>query len=245
MKPKSITYFDENAFLASMGRRGLPRPGKEPPEGWSKQAPDPMRMLKGHPHLKIRKGFVLRAYQFYEGGNGNAFVFAMPKGAPLPDPNDVPGEKRLWDPPCPPEAMPDFMSVIEGDGSPASYLSASMFARDVSELGAFWHGCGWSTHRILFSDPLVKEESLPRDWWDKPEFFDAISETGWRWTARRPKKWHPRVTWRKGLPCVTFFTFCGLGGQTITRFTDTFGADSYDFETEVGCVAEGPGGYVF
>ena len=61
-RPGSITYFNENAFLTAMGRRRLPSPRKRPPQGWSKEAPDPMRMLKGHPHLRIRKGFALRAY---------------------------------------------------------------------------------------------------------------------------------------------------------------------------------------
>jgi len=45
-----------------------------PPEGWSKSAVDPMRLLAVFSSLRIKEGYVLRAYQFREGGNGNGFV---------------------------------------------------------------------------------------------------------------------------------------------------------------------------
>ena len=32
------------------------------------------------------------------------------------------------------------MQAIEGDGSPWSYLSASILSREAEEFGAMWHG---------------------------------------------------------------------------------------------------------
>src|SRR5262249_50736637 len=72
-------------------------------DGWSKSPVDPMNLLRVFDALRIRKGFVLRAYQFYSGGNGNGFVWAMPETVPFPDPNDCPKlEGRFLEPPMPP-----------------------------------------------------------------------------------------------------------------------------------------------
>lgn len=46
-------------------------------------------------------------------------------------------------------------------------------------------------------------------------------------------------------PSVTFTTFSGLGREKINRFTDSFRATGYNFETQQEVVAEGLGGYVF
>ena len=61
----------------------LPRKG---PRGWSKSQVEPVEVLKAFPALRLKKGFVLRAYQFREGGNGNAVVWAMPEESPFPSP---------------------------------------------------------------------------------------------------------------------------------------------------------------
>ena len=46
------------------------------------------------------------------------------------------------------DAVP-LMQAIEGDGSPWSYLSASILSREAAEFGAMWHGCDWSDQTIL------------------------------------------------------------------------------------------------
>ena len=45
------------------------------------------------------------------------------------------------------------MQAIEGDGSPWSYLSASILSREAVEFGAVWHGCVWSDQTILSKPP--------------------------------------------------------------------------------------------
>jgi hypothetical protein len=117
-----------------------------------------MAVLAAFPTLWMRGGFVLRAYQFCAGGNANAVVWAVPGNQPLrePDPDKAP--------PRPPDALDDFMEAIEGDGSPRSYLSASIFARECSELGADWHGRGWSDVQIIYEDPL-KSGKTDADRW--------------------------------------------------------------------------------
>ncbi|WP_147640310.1 hypothetical protein [Paenisporosarcina sp. HGH0030] len=35
------------------------------------------------------------------------------------------------------------MSLVQGDGSPFSYLQGAMLYRDIDEFGRFWHSTQW------------------------------------------------------------------------------------------------------
>ena len=95
-------------------------------EGWSKSIVDPAAVLAVFDALRLKPGFALRAYLFRKGDNGNGFVWALPESAEFPAPDALPmlGD-RFLNPPKPPAALDDVMEVIEGDGSPWSYISAS------------------------------------------------------------------------------------------------------------------------
>lgn len=54
-------------------------PPNKSPEGWSFSPVDPQKTLAVFNNLKLKEGFVLRAYQFREGDNGNGIVWAMPE----------------------------------------------------------------------------------------------------------------------------------------------------------------------
>ena len=75
------------------------------------------------------------------------------------------------------------MEAIEGDGSPESYLCASLLARELHEFGAMLHGCNWSTHTILDQNPLAVGNSL--------QLLNAPSGTPeqWKWLAPEPVQW--------------------------------------------------------
>ena len=122
---------------------------EEVPEGWSVSTVDPMAVLAVFKPLRIKEGFVLRAYQFHSSGNGNGFVWAMPVDADFPDPDDCPRLKDTFlESPKPPAALDHVMDAIDGDGSPWSYMCASILARELAEFVAMWHGCSWGTHTI-------------------------------------------------------------------------------------------------
>jgi hypothetical protein len=57
------------------------------PNGWLKSPVDPHDVLAVFRSLRLKPAFVLRAYQFREGGNGHAFVYATPAEAPFPQPD--------------------------------------------------------------------------------------------------------------------------------------------------------------
>src|SRR4051794_6540914 len=70
-------------------------------QGWQKSRVDPRTLLAVFSSLK--PGYTLRAYSFAEGGNGNAFVYAMPMDAPFPEPETCPRDTSAFlEPPVPP-----------------------------------------------------------------------------------------------------------------------------------------------
>jgi hypothetical protein len=134
------------------------------PYGWSKSNLDPNLLVGIFSSLRVKESFILRAYVRQLGTGGYGIVWAMPETSDFPDPNECvmsPRPKlgfiapkypeRQF--PRPPRALDYVMDVIEGDGTHWSYLSASIFAREMAEFGAWWHGQEWSTHIVIGDDP--------------------------------------------------------------------------------------------
>ena len=213
------------------------------PEGWSKSDVDPMKLLSVFSGLRMKEGYVLRAYQFRSGGNGNGIVWAMPETAPFPDPKDcMKLDDRFLEPPKPAEALDHFMDAIEGDKSLWSYLSASLFFREACEFGAIWHGCSWSDHRILGSNPWTPSQNLVEEDEDEDTPSEDLQE--WRWLKPEPLEWQPQVKENPKTMRVTFYTFTGLGIQSIYENADTYRPPSYKPKCKNKPIAEGPHGYV-
>lgn len=206
-------------------------------DGWTKSPVDPMQLLAIFRALKIRDGYILRAYQFHAGGNGNGLVWAMPIDAPFPEPGECPTVEGMFaGQPKPVGALDNVMDAIEGNGTPWSYMSASLFAREVAEFGAMWHGCDWSTHTILGADP-----------WMMPCRRLEISPApdSWKWRRPRPDSWEPTFEQVGSKIVVSFLTHTGLGRERITRFIDTYREGSYRFRTKEQSVAIGLMGFIF
>ena len=184
---------------------------------------------------------MLRAYQFYEEGNGNGVVWAMPEGADFPAPGDSAViEDHLFKAPKPWDALDDVMDAIEGDGSPSSYLAASLLRRELREFGALWHGLSWGTHVVLDDDPWSAGESRDDE---PPTDRPATDVKKWKWTEPRPTDWKPQVRIQEDRVTVTFYTYCGVWKESIVRHTDTYRRGKYRPRVEQRRIAEGPGGY--
>ena len=236
---RKTTYFSQLELEREVSAVTDPDRTEDLPEGWSRQAPDPMRLLKGFRRLEVKKGLVLRAYQYHSSGNGNGIVWALPGEAPFPPPEEC--EKltnHFLSPPRPPDALDDFMQAIEGDQTAASYLAASFLCRELHELGAIWHGSSWSTHSLLYDDPLNAAGA------DRQE-PGRRGSCEWTWKSRRPVKWLPRVTISAEKATVGFFTYSGCEREAIFRHTDTYRPGSLGFATRTTVIAVGGIGYIF
>ena len=105
-------------------------------EGWFASAYDANDLVRVFDTLRLKAGFALHAYEFKEGMDGNGIIWAVPAEPSLVAPAECPDLAVMWlDPPQPPGAVP-LMQAIEGDGSPWSYLSASILRREAEEFGA-------------------------------------------------------------------------------------------------------------
>ena len=213
----------------------------ELPSGWSKSPVDPMDLVKVFEPLGIKPGYILRAYQFVEGNNGNGFVWAMPVDAEFPDPEDCPRlEGMFLEPPKPPAALDNVMDSIEGDGSPWSYMCASILMRELTEFGAMWHGCNWNTHRVLDKPP-----------WNDGKEPDSIIETAspttepWEWIDDQPGDWKPFVEKKRKAIETVFLTYSGLGQEAIYRHVDRYPAGEHRPKVSTEVIARGGGGFVF
>jgi hypothetical protein len=222
--------------------RRVPEKG---PEGWRKSEVDPMRLFEVFTSLWLKEGLVLRAYVYRWGIGGNGIVWAMPQELHFPEPAKcfrVMG--KFFYVPKPPGVLNDVMEAIEGNGSLWSYLCASLFAREVSEFGAWWHGSNWNTHVILGNDPWNSSyRSKQRS------YFEGSSENpdNWRWIEPKPSEWKPQIFQDINTEIVTvmFHTFSGLLPEGIYHHRDIYRRDSYCFESDEKIIAEGPGGYIF
>jgi hypothetical protein len=201
--------------------------------GWAALRADPGRILAAFPCLRLKRGFVLRAYLYREAIGGNAVIWAVPRGTRLPPPETCPLVAREGLPsqaPKPPGALDDFMEAIEGEGSPWSYLCASVLARELEEFGAWWHGLDWSTHLLVGRVPDLQAAPQPEQW---------------QWVAEPPAHWPPSVVLAEDSVTVRLHTYSEAYRKAFYEHRDTYPRGSYCFRREKIVLIEGPPGFCF
>lgn len=229
----------------------LSRVPEDTPNGWSKSRLEPGKVVDVFRPLHLREGIALRAYQYMHDGNGNAVVWAMPADAEFPEPQDCPRlENHLFNAPKPYDALDDAMEAIEGDGSPRSYLFASLLRRELNEFGAMWHGANWSTHVVLDDAPWKIQARNDESPLDRP----TSKPEEWKWYEAAPKTWAPQVSVEKDRVTVVFYTYSALaeqrseeevGKEGIYRHVDVYRAGKYRPRVERTKIAEGPNAIAF
>ena len=151
-------------------------------------------------------------------------------------------EDTFLDPPRPPGAVP-LMQAIEGDGSPWSYVSASILCREAAEFGARWHGCVWSDQTILSKPP--RQAGDPGVPGDRRKLTGDEPIGNWTWHGAVPRKWKPTYTERGPAKKVVLHIHHPVGTEAIYRATDTYRAGSYDCDTATTVVCTGEGGIIY
>lgn len=219
----------------------------EPQSGWSISAENPEDIIHGFSQLKIKNEFKLRGYQYFSGGNGNGIVWAIPKAAELPHPDEC---DRLDDyflsPPRPQAALDDFMGAIDGDRSPLSYLQAAIALHELHEFGALWHGCSWGQDRILPYTDDYREEMLS-DIDDREtgieDYLNYIHP--WEELTEIPDILNPHFFYQNGNPTIIFYTVNDIGYYKLNRYIHTFEKESYIQKVEREEIGSATGGIIF
>ena len=221
-------------------------------DGWFYRGDEPMKLLRLFPRIHLKDGYILHGCRYFANGNGNGIVCATKNENG--NFNSLPMVNGGLDPvPISPEefesiegTLADFMEALQGDGTPWSYFSASILARELQEYGALWHGASWSTHTLLDAPPWEIIEGQDPDSEDDDECMDSFSpKEVWTWIEDEPDDWRPRVEFLNGQSRVTFYTFSALGQEQITKFVDTYSPNAYTFDSEQNEIAHGGGGYIF
>ena len=165
-------------------------------DGWIASAYDANDLIRVFDTLWLKAGFALHAYEYRAGGNGNGIIWAVPSDAPRLAPDECPKLEDTWLP-RPPGAVP-IMQAIGGDGSPWSYLSASIMCREAAEFGAIWHGCVWSDQAIISQPP---RDANGHDASDDPlKLTRDAPVSNWTGHGPAPRTWKPTYADSQGVP---------------------------------------------
>ena len=243
----SITQVNSLRSAAEQARdlsleQSYPRLERSRSDDWFASAYDANDLVSVFDTLRLKPRFVLHAYEFRQGGDGNGIIWAVPADAPRFPPDNGPWlNGGLSDPPKPPGGVP-LMQAIEGDGSPWSYLSASILRREAAEFGAFWHGCDWTHQTILSKPPRQTDdpEVLAAEW----KMTGDAPGGDWTWLGPVPKIWEPTYLERGSTRRLVLHIHNRAAGETY-RATDTYRADSYDCTTRTKVLCTGGGGFVY
>jgi hypothetical protein len=198
-------------------------------EGWVKSKVNPNLVLEPFKRLWLKPGFTLGAYQFHQSGNGHGVVWAAPIESEFPSPHEfidnVEDGYRL---PRPPDAI-EVMDALEGDGTPRSYLQASILCRELWEFGAIWHGVDWRDVTVVDREPV--------------RFCNADEDA--EWGEPKPTDWRPSASLSDGTCKAVFYGTTQQVQMRVIRFTDTYEKGTYRFEVDETCVWAGPGGFIY
>ncbi|MCK1997511.1 hypothetical protein MPH47_09805 [Psychrobacillus psychrodurans] len=198
-------------------------------DGWHRTSANPESVVMGFSHLHIKEGYKLRAYQYFEGGNGNGIVWAIPLDEKLPEPSECTTlEWHFLDAPKPLNALSDFMKAINGDKTPLSYLQASIVFHELHEFGAVWHGISWGRDRILSHSD------------------DIEIKYKWEMIEENPDIIEPHFFYNQsGYPVIVFYTINDIGSVTFNKYVHTFNKNDYTVEVERSCIATAGIGIIF
>lgn len=235
-------------------------------DGWTVDRHSALDLLKGFPTLGLSEGYTLITFVYAQGGNGHGETWAVPTAAVAgleacisSAPSQTPlGHRSAEGGPAPGYRMPrptpeggirEFMTKVTGDGTPWSYVSASFFAREAEEIGARWHGAGWSWHRLMGTadtQAIAAEVELAANRKAGIGQDDRAligSGLGWETYADDPPptRYEIGVTVTGPFIDVSFYTFVSLGQERIEHHRDRFTRGSYEFSTTTTTCAVGPG----
>lgn len=217
--------------------------------GWSISIDNPEDIVYQFSQLKMKMEYKLRAYQYQDGnGNGNGLVWAIPFDKELESMDEI-----VEQPVKPAFAEDDFMSAIDGDKSPLSYLQAAIVWHELHEFGAMWHGCSWSEDQILPTTEGYQDDVLAL--FDQEPEGNPVGEVSiedylyflhpWMELKEIPEIIHPHFFYKNNQPTIVFYTINDIGYYKLRRFTHTFDQDSYVQSVGVEELGIGDSGKIF
>ncbi|MBD3880789.1 hypothetical protein IFO70_03365 [Phormidium tenue FACHB-886] len=208
LEPPEPTSLDDLSGLFQFG--GLdPEEITIPIGHWQISTVNPADALLKLPGLWLRPEFRLVSFLYRDAEAGKGAVFAVPQDYSTTAwlEKAMSKSRDITQPPQPEGAIASFMEAVDGDGSAASFLLASLLRRELEEFGALGQHRDWSHHRII----------------------DAIPpQAKWRWQGNPPKDLAPKARLLPDGQAATEFFTCRLKSPVaIFRHLDQYPLRQY------------------
>lgn len=178
-------------------------------EKWFVSTVNPAAPLLKLPGLSLKPGFRLVSYLYRTPGHGAGIVWALPEALSTIDQLEasLKGCDSIATVPRPAGALEHFMDAIEGDRSPASFLIASLWRRELQEFGSLGDRHRWHQHALIAEGP---------------------PHGSWQWPADPPKNFLPKVRVSDdGQAVLEFFTCRRTAPATLYRHLDRYPVHQY------------------
>lgn len=185
-------------------------------EGWFVDTWSARDLAESYSRLALRDEYSIAIFAFSSGGNGHGIVFGFPPGEAPPPYDEVVTSSGFVES-TPPNALPHFMGAVALDGTPRSYMQASIFGRELEELAAQWHGLEWGTHVLLENSRADGDLPIPAD-----GRSTELPGGPWEWAQVPKPDWQPRVTVDGDDAAVTFYTCSEMGEIRVVEHTDRY-----------------------
>ncbi|MGP1375869.1 MAG: hypothetical protein ACTS3T_23785 [Almyronema sp.] len=174
---------------------------------WFLSTTDPAAVINKLPGLQLKAGWCLVTYLYRQSTQGMGVTWAIPESCNTTAQLEAALQNTdAQQAPRPPQASP-VMAALTGDFSAASFLAASLFYREIKELGRAGKRVQWGQHRLIGAVPT-----------NKP----------WQWRGKMPQSLAPKV---RVLPdqtaAVEFFTCRLTPPLSLFRHVDQYAGGSY------------------
>ncbi len=192
---------------------------------WFLSSLNPAQALLQVPNLWLKPGLRLVTYLLRTPDGGLGQTCAVPDAVynTLKLEQALPEDAEWHYPPFPEGALQQMMEAFEGDRSPLSFLVASLWRRELQELGAKGRDRDWSYHRLVERPPL----DWSWDWkGDRAEQFSRTQDLRPRLRSLADGGWQ-----------VEFFTVRTKAPHLLICHLDTYGPQGYGSKTQDQVVA--------
>jgi hypothetical protein len=205
--PDSLNALGDLFRVGDMPEDKLPAPNKE--GRWFVSTVDPAEAVAKLPGLWARPGIRLVSFLRQDTKGGIGTTVAIPGILSSTEQLELAIQNVTKEKPTPvPEgSLTNLMEILEGDGSLASFLEASIFMREIREFGRFGAYARWVHHRYVNAPP---------------------PKVTWQWRTKTPEDFSPKVVLRPDGEVIVEFYSCRVQKPvTLFRHLDRYPPNSY------------------
>jgi hypothetical protein len=205
--PDNLNALGDLFRVGDLPEDNVPSPNKE--GRWFVSTVEPSEAVSKLPGLWIRPGIRLVTYLKQDNNGGVGYTVALPELLSTTEQLEaaIEAAEQANQLPKPMGALENIMESIEGDGSLASFLGASIFAREIKEFGRFGAYARWVHHRFVTEPP---------------------PKVPWQWRTKPPEDFSPKVVLRPNAEVIVEFYSCRVQKPiALLRHVDRYSPNSY------------------